>query len=277
MSPQAAQTGGGAEQKLDSPQITGAPVDQSSLRASERVCSENPWIQPNAANPLRNEARILMCCHAVFGTTTTCEQELAGPFVGGLQIIIDRPAGLFAQFESDRPSGLLLSDRCAIRRVSARSDILDFDCNDVTSTKLAVDRQIEHGKVPSATFDLKFRPDRPDVFGSQRRLCSSHLAFVPRHLLGRRRGSVHSSVAEEENHVRLVTALKSGWLSGERGLGMRSVCERRVANDLNRTVRKRRHARQGASAGGSCNAERTGAHRRGFLGKGGQDVAASSA
>jgi hypothetical protein len=87
---------GVAEQKLDSPQITGAPVDQSSLRASERVCSENPWIQPNAANPLRDEARILMCCHAAFGTMTTCEQELAGPFVGGLQIIIDRMAGLFA-------------------------------------------------------------------------------------------------------------------------------------------------------------------------------------
>jgi hypothetical protein len=89
---------GMAEQKLDSPRITGAPVDQSSLRASERVCSEKPWIQPNAANPLRNEARVLPRCHAAFGTTTTCEQERAGPFVGGLQIIIDGFAGLFAQF-----------------------------------------------------------------------------------------------------------------------------------------------------------------------------------
>jgi hypothetical protein len=30
---------------------------------------------------------------------------------------------------------------------SARSDILDLDCDDVTAAKLAVDRQIEHGKV----------------------------------------------------------------------------------------------------------------------------------
>jgi hypothetical protein len=43
--------------------------------------------------------------------------------------------------------------------LSARSDILDLNCADVTATKLAVDRQIEHGKVASATFDLKFRPD----------------------------------------------------------------------------------------------------------------------
>jgi hypothetical protein len=104
-------------------------------------------------------------CHATFGTSPPCEQELAGPFVGDLQIIIDRLAGLFAQFESDRPSGLLLSDRGAVRCVSARSYILDFDCDDVTATKLAVDSQIEHGQVASAIFDLKFRPDRPDVLG----------------------------------------------------------------------------------------------------------------
>jgi hypothetical protein len=36
----------------------------------------------------------------------------------------------------------------------------------VATTKLAVDRQIEHGEVASATFDLKRLPDRPDVLGS---------------------------------------------------------------------------------------------------------------
>jgi hypothetical protein len=41
------------------------------------------------------------------------------------QIVIDSLAGLFAQFKSDSPSGLLLPDSCAIRCVSAGSDILD--------------------------------------------------------------------------------------------------------------------------------------------------------
>jgi hypothetical protein len=41
----------------------------------------------------------------------------------------------------------------------ARRDILHPHCDDVTATKLAVDRQIEHGKVASAAFDLEFRPD----------------------------------------------------------------------------------------------------------------------
>jgi len=60
-----------------------------------------------------------------------------------------------------------LPDGCAIRRVSAGSDILDPDGDDITPTKLAVDCQIEHSQVASATFDLELRPDRPDMFGSK--------------------------------------------------------------------------------------------------------------
>jgi hypothetical protein len=59
-----------------------------------------------------------------------------------------------------------LSDRCAIRRVPVGGDILDPD-GDVTATQLAVNRQIEHGKVANAAFNLELRPDRPDVFGSR--------------------------------------------------------------------------------------------------------------
>jgi hypothetical protein len=110
---------------------------------------------------------------------------------GLLLATFDRLAGLFAQFESDWPSRLLLPNRCAVGGVSARSDILDLDCGDVTATQLAVDRQIEHGEVPSAPFDLEFRPNRPDVFGAQRRLCSGHLALVPRHSLNGRGGRIH--------------------------------------------------------------------------------------
>jgi hypothetical protein len=126
---------------------------------------EQPWVQSNAADPLGNEPRILARCHVAVGTTTPREQELAGPFVGGLQIVIDRLAGLLAQFKSDWPPGFLLPDRSAIRRVPIGSDILDPD--DITATKLAIGCQIEHGKVASTTFDLKFRPDRPDLFAQR--------------------------------------------------------------------------------------------------------------
>jgi hypothetical protein len=102
----------------------------------------------------RHEPGILARCHIAVGTTTAGEQEFAGPLAGRLQIVVDRLAGLFAQFKSDGPTGFLLSDRCAIRRIPTGSDILDPDGDDITAAKLAVDRQIEHGEIASAAFDL---------------------------------------------------------------------------------------------------------------------------
>jgi hypothetical protein len=76
--------------------------------------------------------------------------------------------------------------RTTIRDVSARSDVLDLDCDDVAAAELAVDCQIEHGEVPSAAFNLEFCPDRPDVFWSQRRL-GPQFALVPGQSFMRRR------------------------------------------------------------------------------------------
>jgi hypothetical protein len=121
----------------------------------------------------------------VVRTTTAHEQELTGRLVGGLQIVIDGLAGLFTQFKFDRSPGFALSDRCPIRRVPAGSDIFDPEPDDVTAAKFAVDRQIEHSEVVSALLDLEFCPNRPDVFGSQRRLGPSQLSLIPWDSLGR--------------------------------------------------------------------------------------------
>jgi hypothetical protein len=145
---------------------------------------EQPWVQPDASDPLRHEPGILARHHIAVGTATAGEQELAGPFASGLQVVIDRLAGLFAQFKSDGSPGFLLSDRCAIGRVTACGDILDPNGDDITAAKLAVDCQIEHGQVASAAFDLEFRPDRPDMFGRSRHVsnCCINLGFVGRRL-----------------------------------------------------------------------------------------------
>jgi len=98
-------------------------------------------------------------CHTAVGATTPCEQELAGPFAGGPEIVIDCMADLLAQFKSDRPSSFLLSNCRAICRVPTGSDILHPHGDDITATKLAVDCQIEHGEVANAAFDLELCPD----------------------------------------------------------------------------------------------------------------------
>jgi hypothetical protein len=66
------------EQKLDGPEIAGPPVDKGSFRASQGVRPEQSWVQSNAADPLRNEARILARCNASFGTTTTVNKNSPG-------------------------------------------------------------------------------------------------------------------------------------------------------------------------------------------------------
>jgi hypothetical protein len=105
------------EQKLDRPEISSAPIDEGSFSASQRMRSILPRIQPDTTDPIRYQARILACGDTCFGTAASCEQELAGPFVGGLHIIIDRLASLFAQFKSDRSADQrpLRADRVVLR------------------------------------------------------------------------------------------------------------------------------------------------------------------
>src|SRR4051812_2512915 len=115
--------------------------------------SQMPRVQPDAADPLVDETGILAGCHTAFRTSMAGEQELARPFAGGLQIVIDRLPGLFAQFKSDRPPGFLLSDGRAIGRIASAGDILDSDGDDIAATKLAVDRQIEHSQIANTALD----------------------------------------------------------------------------------------------------------------------------
>src|SRR5437762_3354650 len=52
-----------AEQELDSPEISCAPVDQGRLRPSQRMRPEQPRIEPDAANPFGDQTRVLACRH----------------------------------------------------------------------------------------------------------------------------------------------------------------------------------------------------------------------
>jgi hypothetical protein len=77
------------------------------------------------------------------------------------------------------------------KRLMARLMWARFISSVITPSKLAVDCEIEHGEVANAAFNLELRPDRPDVFWSQRRLCPGQLALVPRQPFMRCRRSIH--------------------------------------------------------------------------------------
>jgi hypothetical protein len=112
---------------------------------------------PASSSALRQSAPVTITSSPSFCTLRVFSSP--GLLVGGPQIFIDCLAGLFGKFKSDRSAGLLLAYGCAIRSVSARSDIVDFDRHDIAAPKLAVDRQIENREVSDATFNLEFGPD----------------------------------------------------------------------------------------------------------------------
>jgi hypothetical protein len=180
-------------------------------------------------------------CHTAIGAAAACEQELARPFAGGLEIVIDRLTGLLAQFKSDKPPCFLPPVRCAIRRVSAGSNILYPDRNDITGTEPAVDCQIEHGEIAIAALDLELCADRPDVFRSQRWLCPGQFSLIRGTRLDLGLAFTWScmaillgSVIENKKHVPLDQALELGRFSDHSGRKQRVAFDPQRTSDTDR-------------------------------------------
>jgi hypothetical protein len=68
-------------------------------------------------------------------------------------VVFDGLPGLFTQLELDRLSRFPLSNRRALHRVAIWCHVLDLESHHVAAAQLAVDGQIEHGKVPDAAVD----------------------------------------------------------------------------------------------------------------------------
>ena len=92
-------------------------------------------------------------------------------------MVIDRLPGLFGQFEPDGMSGFPLTDGGTINGDPVRGYILDLRLT--TSQPLSL-LSMARLNIACSTFDLQLGPDRPDVFGPQRRFSSEQFALVPR-------------------------------------------------------------------------------------------------
>ena len=69
---------------------------------------------------------------------TAAEEELAGFFLGGGEVIVDRLSGLLCQFELDRLARLFLAHGCSIDRVTMRRNVLHPQADDIASPELAI-------------------------------------------------------------------------------------------------------------------------------------------
>jgi hypothetical protein len=129
--------------------------------------------------PLRYTPSALPRSHTTFLPPAGCEQELAGLLAGRPDVVVHRLAGLFGQFEPDRPPGLFLAYGRSIAGITIRCNVLDLESDDIAASQLAVDGQIEHRQITRSLLDLELGPDRPDVFLPQGRLGPYQLSFVP--------------------------------------------------------------------------------------------------
>jgi hypothetical protein len=104
------------------------------------------WIEPDAREPLGQKPRILAGCQAL-SQSPTREQKLPRFLAGQLDVVVDGLASWLGQLKPDRTAGLFLAHACAIDGVPVGRNVIDFDCDNVTTPELAIDREIEQREI----------------------------------------------------------------------------------------------------------------------------------
>jgi hypothetical protein len=74
---------------------------------------------------------------------------------------------LLGDLELNRTARHMLANRRSISVATADADLVDPQRNEIASSKLAVDNQVEHGEITFPLLDLETNPDRPDVLQPQ--------------------------------------------------------------------------------------------------------------
>ena len=111
-------------------------------------------IEPDATDPIGDQACILARRHALPWPPGPAEQEFARFLAGGPQVVVDGLPGLLGDLEPDRNASLFLADRGTINGVSMRGDVVDLERDDIAAAQLAVDGEVEHRQVARSPFDL---------------------------------------------------------------------------------------------------------------------------
>ena len=84
----------------------------------------------------------------------TNEYKVAWRFLNRLQIIIDRQSRVLRDLELYGSSSLPLENRCPVHGLPVRHDIRDPKADNVATSQLAIDGEIEKGQIPLALGEL---------------------------------------------------------------------------------------------------------------------------
>ena len=147
------------EQQLHGAQVAGSPIDQRGLGPAQGVRSELEGIEPDAGNPLTDQAGVLPGGQAAINSAPAGKQELAVAPACNPKMLVDCLPCLLGQFEPHGPSGLLLPNRGPVQGVAVGGDIVDADGHDIATTQLAVNCEIEQSQVAGAALQLQPSPN----------------------------------------------------------------------------------------------------------------------
>jgi hypothetical protein len=157
-----------------------APVDQTSIFSaisSASSISVLKGVETDATNPLTDKTSVLPGRQMPVGATTAWEQALAKLSVADAKVVIQRLTGHLRQLEANGPASLPLTDVGAVNCIAVGRHVLHAQSDEVATTQLAIDGQIEERQVANAPFQLQPGADGPDMADPQRRLRATVLAL----------------------------------------------------------------------------------------------------
>src|SRR5215470_1202422 len=126
-----------------------------------------------------DDASILPRRQVWLSLKTAWAQISALASVKGGEPLANGSTGLLGNLELHRPASLLLNDGRAIANSPASEHVIDPQPDEITAPELAVDRQIEHRKIASATLHLQLYSNGPDILWLQRALLTDQASPVP--------------------------------------------------------------------------------------------------
>jgi hypothetical protein len=126
-----------------------------------------------------DDASVLPSREVRSGSETAREQVAPVPEFDLRQPIMDRGPGLLHDFELDRSPCLFLDHGATVSHPAASAYVVDLQADEIATSELAVDREVEQGKISFPTLQLKPNPNGPDIFRLERALLADQAALVP--------------------------------------------------------------------------------------------------
>ena len=167
-----------AEARTVSPKTGAAPEAVAMEAAAEPLLSESSTLSPHQWVATGFKRKLLKQRDfqiGTFGTKVTTRP------------IMDRGPSLFHDFELDRSPCLFLDHGATVAHPAASAYVVDLQADEIATSELAIDREVEQSKISFPALQLKPNPNGPDIFRLERALLADQAALVPGSPLARNR------------------------------------------------------------------------------------------